>query len=174
MIYLVGFRATGKSTIGRLAAPELGMDFIDLDTLLCEEAGMSVDEIVAEEGWPGFRAREKNILLRTAYMSNTIVATGGGAVMHQDVWPILKKGGVVVWIDATEDEVFRRLSKKKNDSGRPALTDQSLREEIASVLGERLPLYAKIADVTLTTDSGSVARVVSELISSISFSDENM
>lgn len=172
MIYLVGFRATGKSTIGRLAARELGMDFVDLDRLLCEEAGKTVEEIVAEEGWPGFRAREKDILMRTTYMLGTIIATGGGAVLHQDVWPLLKKGAVVVWLDAKEEEIYKRLSKRTADSGRPSLTDQSLRSEIQGVLNERLPLYEKVADIRINTDAGSVVDVVREVIGSISFSDD--
>ena len=172
MIYLVGFRATGKSTIGRLVARELGMDFVDLDRLLCDEAGKTVEEIVEQEGWPGFRGREKDILLRTAYMAGTIVATGGGAVLHQEIWPILKKGGVVIWLDASEKEVFRRLSRRKNDNGRPSLTDQDLRTEISTVLKERNPLYEGVADVRISTDAGNVISVVEQVIASISFSDD--
>lgn len=172
MIYLVGFRATGKSTIGRLAARELGLDFIDLDRLLCEEAGKTVEEIVSEEGWAGFRAREKDILMRTTYMAGSIIATGGGAVLHQDIWPLLKKGSVVVWLDAEEEEIYKRLSRRANDSGRPSLTNQDLRNEIKGVLDERLPLYEKVADIRINTDGGSIVEVVREVIGSISFSDD--
>lgn len=172
MIYLVGFRATGKSTIGRLAARELGMDFVDLDRLLCEEAGKTVEEIVAEEGWPGFRAREKDILMRSTYMAGSIVATGGGAVLHQDIWPLLKRGAVVVWLDADEEEIYKRLSRRTGDSGRPSLTAQSLRSEIRGVLDERLPLYEKVADIRINTDGESVVEVVQKVIGSISFSDD--
>jgi len=172
MIYLVGFRATGKSTIGKLAARELGVDFVDLDRLLCEEAGKTVEEIVAEEGWPGFRTREKNILMRTTYMAGNIIATGGGAVLHQDIWPLLKRGSIVIWLDAEEEEIYKRLSRRVSDSGRPSLTDQNLRNEIKGVLNERLPLYEKVADIRINTGSGSVIDVVKEVVGSISFSDD--
>ena len=164
MIFLVGYRAVGKSTIGRLLAEELSLDFIDLDDWICDNASMSVADIVKNEGWEGFRERESAALLEMATRSNTVVATGGGAVLHQKIWPALQKTGLVVWLQATTETLCNRLLQ--TDSAlRPSLTGVGLVEEIEAVLKERLPLYALVAESTVATDDISIEKAVEKIVS---------
>ena len=79
-IFMVGARASGKTTLGRLLAARLGYRFFDTDQYLLETLGVSVAEIVAQEGWEGFRSREA-AALRAVAGPSTVVATGGGMVL---------------------------------------------------------------------------------------------
>ena len=164
MIFLVGYRAVGKSTIGRLLAKELSLDFIDLDDWICDNANMSVSAIVQREGWEGFRMREHAALLEMTTQLKTVVATGGGAVLHQEIWPSLQKVGLVVWLQATTETLCGRLLKA-DSALRPSLTGAGLIEEIETVLKVRLPLYARVADSTVATDNISIDQAVEKIAS---------
>ncbi len=82
-IYLTGFRASGKTTLGIAIARQSGFVFLDTDHKIQEEAGMSIEDIVCRHGWDYFRDLEENILAQTAFSSGLVVATGGGAVLRQ-------------------------------------------------------------------------------------------
>lgn len=161
MIFLVGYRAVGKSTIGRLLGQELSLDFIDLDDWICDNARKSVPEIVESEGWAGFRKREYDALVETSFMVDTVVATGGGAVLHETIWPVLKECGYVVWLTARTKTLCERLAADYGQ--RPSLTDAGLLQEIEAVLTERLPLYTKVADLIIQTDDMSIDDAVQKI-----------
>lgn len=162
MIFLVGYRAVGKSTIGRLLAQELLMDFIDLDDWICDNARKTVSEIVDSEGWTGFRKRENDALIEASFMVDTVVATGGGAVLHEEIWPELKGCGFVVWLNARVETLCDRLTVADNGH-RPSLTGGGLLKEIETVFAARLPLYKEIADLTVQTDDMSIGDAILEI-----------
>ncbi|MEN8191057.1 MAG: shikimate kinase, partial [Thermodesulfobacteriota bacterium] len=148
----IGYRATGKSSVGKQLASELSFRFVDSDTMICTAAGKSVKDIVAEEGWEGFRKRELNVLNDLAGQSKIVIATGGGAVLHPSVWPLLKKNSVVVWLTASEPLLVRRIQEDQDgSSGRPPLSILELEAEIRGVLAKRLPLYKCYGDITIDT-----------------------
>ncbi len=99
-VYLIGCRAVGKSSIGRELAHTLSWSFLDTDTLITEKFGQTVAAIVEDGGWKKFRNAEKEILLQLQNKKKCVVATGGGAILHSDVWPELKKLGNVIWLTA--------------------------------------------------------------------------
>ncbi|CAG35550.1 shikimate kinase [Desulfotalea psychrophila] len=165
MIFLVGYRAVGKTTLGKKLAREIGADFVDLDRYICEAAGRTVEEIVAVEGWQGFRLREREAMLAVAAEErHLVVATGGGAVLHQDLWPMLKKKGFVVWLTAEQGTLCKRLSRRAQDPGRPSLTGQEMSAEVEKVLRERLPLYDAVADVSVATDRLSIVDAIEQVL----------
>src|SRR4051812_39549190 len=82
-IFLIGFMGTGKSTVGRIVAGAIGFVFTDLDDVIVREAGMTVPQIFAGEGEPGFRRREEAAVRTSAAMRRTVVATGGGAACRE-------------------------------------------------------------------------------------------
>lgn len=154
IVFLVGGRGAGKTTVGRALAQELGRVFIDMDHFLCERAGMSVADIVATEGWRGFRAREC-AALREAVAGvgdageSAVIATGGGVVLDAGNRELLRERGVVVWLALPAAAAAARLEANPLAAQRPSLTDRSMLEEVREVLEARAPLYAACAHHTV-------------------------
>ena len=165
-LLLTGYRATGKTSVGSSLAQRLGVEFVDSDHLIQEEAGKSVAEIVAESGWPGFRAMEKAVLREIIHKDgDAVVSCGGGAVLHGDIFDNLPDGVLVVWLKAAVDSIVSRIeADSQSDSLRPSLSSaSSLRDEVSQVLSEREPLYGKFSDYALDTDRMDISDIVSEL-----------
>lgn len=139
-IFLVGARAAGKTTMGKMLANKLSFSFIDTDCHLLETTQKTVAEIVEKEGWEGFRARESQILIDTT-KPNRVIATGGGMVLADHNRHFMKQNGTVIFLSATAATLAARLMKDPNVAQRPSLTGLSIVDEMEKVLAERLPLY---------------------------------
>jgi len=170
-VYLIGYRATGKTTVGKKVAHELGIPFVDLDEYIKREAGREIAEIVSEKGWKAFRELEKHALTTLAAKQEPVVVScGGGAVLHKDIWPEIKKGAVVVWLKARQETILARMAQDGlSQTQRPRLTDNSstMKEEIEQTLQERYPLYEYCADVAIETDSLSPEKVARKIIEEV-------
>ncbi|MEW6220096.1 MAG: shikimate kinase [Thermodesulfobacteriota bacterium] len=164
-IILVGYRACGKTTVGRLVARRLGLDFVDLDREIEASCGCSIRELVAAQGWETFRARERELLARSIGRENLVLATGGGAILHQEVWPRLMASGLVIWLDASHETIVGRLQRDAATAGqRPSLTGAGVAEEVAAVLAVRTPLYQAGCHLRLDTDGLPVAAIVDRIV----------
>lgn len=151
-IILVGFRATGKSSVGRLLAEHLGVEFLDMDQVLTGRLG-EISKVVAARGWDFFRAREKELLAELIALPEGVIATGGGAVLHRELWPPMRETGLVVWLTSTLELICQRLSLDPvSGSQRPSLTGRDIREETATVLAEREPLYRDVAHLEVDSN----------------------
>lgn len=160
-VFLIGGRAVGKSSVGRQLAAKLGFEFLDTDILVTDRHCCSVAEIVMKEGWPAFRKYEKQALLRLVGRNGCVVATGGGAVLHSDVWQELKRQGTVVWLTADLTILCDRIaSDRHSESLRPSLTGKGICHELQEILRERNPLYKKIADCVVDTGDMTVYAAV--------------
>jgi shikimate kinase len=150
-IVLIGYRGSGKSTVGKRLAQLLGMSFVDTDALIAERAGQSIKEIFAAEGETGFRERESVVIQEVTSKSNTIIAAGGGAILRPENVAAMKRSGKVVWLQADPEVLHARISADTTTAAtRPHLTHLGGGvEEIRAVLEKRLPLYAAAADVTI-------------------------
>ena len=147
ILFLVGARASGKTTIGKALAKSLGLPFADTDQHLLHRAGLTVEQIVAAEGWPGFRSRESQALqeVADAHPAGCIVSTGGGMVLAEANRLLMRQRGMVIFLDAPVQILAERLSRNPVNSQRPSLTGKGLIEEIGQVLGERRHLYEQAA-----------------------------
>lgn len=153
LIYLTGPRASGKTHLGKLLAARLRLPFIDTDARLRERSGEEVADIVAREGWEGFRRRESAVLREAAAelaaVPDTgagrpwrgVVATGGGMVLAEANRRFMRETGRVFFLAVPVEELVRRLSRNPLEAQRPSLTGRTLTEEVAEVLARRLPLY---------------------------------
>ena len=119
ILYLVGARASGKTTVGKTLAKKLGLPFADTDQLLLESAGRTVDQIVEAEGWPGFRQRESAALreVTDAHKSGCVVSTGGGMVLAETNRTLMRQRGMVVFLDAPEEVLAERLGMETTAEG---------------------------------------------------------
>ncbi len=163
-IYLVGGRAVGKSSIGKELAQRLGYEFLDTDTLITEACGCSVAEIVEREGWQAFRGYEKQVLLDLVGRKSCVVATGGGAILHRELWPQIKEHATVVWLQADLATLEKRIMGDGNSSSqRPSLTGKDICQEMKEVLRERNPLYKETADCIIDSSAMMVYDAVLEI-----------
>ncbi len=153
-VFLIGFMASGKTTVGRELASVLGRDFLDLDTAIEEEAGMKVRDIFAAEGEDGFRRRERAALDAVLAGGGAVVATGGGTPCFGDALARMRAGGSVVALTAPFDQLMGRVV---NPAERPLLQDP--REQTRELLETRMPVYRQ-AHFGVSTDGRTVAEVV--------------
>jgi shikimate kinase len=117
-IFLIGFMASGKTTVGRLLAERLEWAFVDLDKLIEDGAGGTVADIFAAEGEEGFRKRETEALREVAQRRKTVIATGGGAPCREENLEAMLGAGRVFWLEVSPEEAVQRAGKA---SGRPLL-----------------------------------------------------
>jgi shikimate kinase len=141
-LFIIGFMATGKTTVGRILASRLGWAFQDLDADVTASAGMTVAEIFAAEGEAGFRRRETEAVRAASGLSRTVVATGGGAACREPNLSLMLAAGRVVALAATPEEVLRRTGGGR--SGRPLLDGEADALGAArALLATREPFYAR-------------------------------
>lgn len=163
-IFLIGYRATGKSTVARLLAARLGWNWLDTDTVLEEQAGRTIRQLFAEEGEAGFRARESALLQELSRRERHIIATGGGVILEERNRECLRTSGWTVWLTADIDTICARLqSDSATADHRPALTVGG-RAEVEELLGIRHPLYAGVANLIVDTMDKSPEEVVREIL----------
>jgi shikimate kinase len=161
-VFLVGFMATGKTTVGQIVAARLGWAFQDLDAAIVRAAAMSVSQIFASEGDAGFRRRETEAVKAAAARTQTVVATGGGAACREPNLTIMLTAGRVVALAATPEEVLRRLGDAS--TGRPLLDARADRlGAAAELLAAREPFYER-AHHRVDTVGKSVETVADEVL----------
>ncbi len=147
-VYLIGPRASGKTSLGRLLAERLGRAFVDLDEVFRETRGETIAALVAREGWERFREIERDILAEAGKTPGRVVATGGGVVLLPENRTVLARG-LVIYLQADPARLAERLMADFNPGQRPSLTGLELLEEIRTTLAEREPLYLSTAQVIL-------------------------
>ena len=161
-IVLVGYRGTGKSTVGRLLAARLGRDLVSTDAEIVKREQRTIPEIVAQEGWEYFRDLESGICRELAGRDQLVIDTGGGAILRAQNVEALKKNSTVVWLTASVETIAKRIG---GDSQRPSLTGtNSFVDEIQDVLRERTPKYQAAADHSIATDDQSINQLVEMLL----------
>ncbi len=164
VLFLIGYRGTGKSTVARLLAEALGWDWVDADAELEARCGRSIRAIFAEEGEPGFRDHEEAVLADLCRRQNLVVATGGGVVLRESNRQRMRSAGRVVWLTADVDTICRRLAQDPSSAERrPALTGNpgaGGRDEVEQLLRVRGPLYRECADWTVDTTDRTPEEVV--------------
>lgn len=163
-IIFTGYRCTGKTSAGRRLAQLLGCAFYDADERIIQLAGRSVEQIVAEKGWPAFREVERAVILELSGKDHCVIAPGGGAVLDERNVEALKKNGLFVWLVADTETIVRRLRKDQTGGApRPSLSGKPVEEEVREVLAQREPVYRRIADWTIDTSALTVEEVVESI-----------
>lgn len=157
-IVLIGYMGSGKSTVGKKAARALEFQFLDTDTLIEQEEGMTISRLFEEKGEAYFRQKETELVERMlTEQKGRVIATGGGLPMREGNKELLQKLGTVVYLKAEPETLLKRLS---GDTTRPLLQQGELREKIESMLLIRNPVYEETADLILQTDDMSFYEII--------------
>jgi shikimate kinase len=165
-LVLIGYRGTGKSTIGRIVAERSGRRFVDADREIEARSGRSIRAIFAEDGEPAFRDWEERTLAElVAEARGAVLATGGGVVLRKANRRRLRDFGFIAWLTADPAELARRLEADPSGlADRPALTAAGTLEEIARVLADRTPLYRGLAHAIVPTDGRDIRDVAEAVL----------
>lgn len=158
-VFLVGPMGAGKSTIGRLLADDLHLDFRDADREIEERSGVDIPWIFDKEGEAGFRDRETAMIEELSLLEGVLVSTGGGVVGRPENRELMKRG-TVVYLHASVDEQVRRTAKDKK---RPLLQNANPRKVLEELMAVRDPLYREVATIIVQTDGRGPRAVANEI-----------
>jgi shikimate kinase len=164
-VVLIGYRGTGKTTVGKILADRLGRELISTDAAVVERAGLPIPDIVARHGWEHFRDLESQVCRELSARDGLVLDTGGGAILRPENVACLKSAGCLFWLTAEVQTIASRIS---GDTQRPSLTGtKSFTDEIEEVLRERLPKYAAAADVRIATDHRTPSEIAEAILSKL-------
>lgn len=165
LIFLIGYRGTGKTTVGRALAERLGWEFRDADAELEAGAEMTIAEIFVAEGEPGFRDRESRTLAELSAGANRVIATGGGVILRPQNREILRASGFVAWLTASPEVLWERINADTTTAARrPNLTASGGLDEVVRLLAIREPLYREVADGVVPTEGKSPEAVAADIL----------
>ncbi len=163
-VFLVGPMGVGKTTIGRVLADLLGLEFYDSDREIETSTGADIPWIFDVEGESGFRIRETRMIEQLTQKKNIVLATGGGAVMSADNREWLMARGVVVYLRAPISQQVERTSRDKT---RPLLQTPNPEEKIRELMKIREPLYQEVADIVVDTYRRNPKTVSQDILSQL-------
>lgn len=161
-VVLIGYRGTGKSTVGKVVAARLSRTMVSTDAEIVKRAGQSIPEIVAQHGWDYFRDLESQICRDLAHRDGLVIDTGGGAILRPENVDRLKTAGTIFWLTASVETIMKRIGR---DTQRPSLTGtKSFTDEVQDVLRERTPKYEAAADHVIATDGRTIVQIADEIL----------
>lgn len=161
-IVLIGMRGVGKTTIGKEVAKKLGRQFIEMDDIIAQKAGMTIAQIVKKHGWKYFRELESEVTKEVCQLDNVVISAGGGVVEQEENIKNLKRKGKTVLLTGSADTLVLRI---RPNSKRPLLTAaKTMREDIKTVLQRRDKLYHDAADVIIHTENKRINEVIEEVL----------
>lgn len=163
-IVLVGLMGCGKSSIGKRLALRLGLPFVDADEEIEAVAAKSISEIFADHGEEFFRDRERKVIARLLSQGPQVLATGGGAYMHEETRRAIRANAVSIWLKADLNVLMRRVSKRDT---RPLLKTPNPEATMRKLMEARYPVYAE-ADITVDSRDEPHDVLVNEIIKCLS------
>lgn len=165
-IYLIGFMGSGKTTVGKKLAKQLGYLFIDLDAYLEKKYQCKIAEVFEKDGEDVFRDRERQCLVELSGLDNAVVSTGGGTPCFFDNLDKMKATGLTIYLKASSSLLKDRLKNAKTE--RPLLKDANSEEELLSLieskLNQREPIYnqAHIIVNAASIQSDEIVKAIEE------------
>lgn len=161
---LIGFMATGKTTIGKALVKHLGKTykFIETDQLIIQEVGKSIPEIFTEEGEEKFREYERSLCEKISKLNKVVISCGGGVVLNPVNIDNLRKNCHIILLTASIEEINKRIIKDRKKF-RPLIEKGEHLEVIKKILTNRQPLYEAAADIIIDTSG----RVINEIVAKI-------
>jgi shikimate kinase len=164
-LFLIGYRCTGKTTIGKSIAATIDWSFVDSDLLVIKECKKNIKDIIDTQGWQAFRRVERSMIKKVCTKDRQVVATGGGAVLDTYNVRAMESSGIIVWLRATAETIRERmLQDETTRTLRPALSEKGSVVEIEEVLLARHPYYENACDFAIPTDNVPVNEITKRII----------
>jgi shikimate kinase len=163
-IVLIGMMGAGKSAVGNCLQWRTGFAQFDTDEMVRSKFGMPISEIFSAHSEDKFREAETEALRSLSPDQGAIIVTGGGIVLREENINLLKRFGVLVWLEADEKTLFKRASRTGN---RPLLQCKNPKKAFTQMLRARLPLYTKIADIRIDTSELTDDEVALAILSKV-------
>jgi shikimate kinase len=161
-IVLVGVPGAGKTTVGKLLAKNLGVDFFDSDQVIESRAGKSVSDIFTQDGEPAFRKLEHDVIAELLDSNNVVLALGGGSLGNDETRAKVKDA-TTVWLVAGLAQAVDRVGMNRN---RPLLLG-NVRGQLADLMAAREPFYKEVAAIAVDTSKLIPSEVVTEIVSEL-------
>ncbi len=159
-VVMLGYMASGKSTVGEALARRLEWSYLDFDVEIERRAGAAVKEIIGTAGEEAFREMEAALTAETAAVERLVLAPGGGWITRPELLEAIRPGTLSVWLCVSPEETARRL--KADSIDRPFRDHPDPVGMISEMLVERLPLYQR-ADVALPADTRTAEQIAFEV-----------
>ncbi len=141
-IILIGYRCSGKTSVGKQLAEKMKVPFYDTDALIVKRIGKTIKEWVEEKGWESFRQEEKAVIQEISSLDLAVIALGGGAVLDPENRELIKRNGMIFWLTADVQTIIERMNADPNNKDmRPHLSEKDWESEIQATLAERFPIY---------------------------------
>lgn len=164
-IVLVGMSGSGKSTIGEYLANKLKRPHIDTDKMIVSNSGKSINYIFENHGEDYFRQLESQIIESIQFEQGIIISTGGGVVLNRNNINILKRNGIIFFLNGSTQTLYRNLhSSEGYKDGRPLLGGKDLMESLERIYSERQRLYYSSGDYEILIDNKSIEEIGDEII----------
>ena len=160
-IFLIGPMGAGKTTIGRLLATRLRLDFIDSDHEIQASTGVDIPTIFEFEGEQGFRERERTTIDTLTQKEGFVLATGGGVILDRENRRNLSSRGMVVYLYCSPEQQFERT---RHDKNRPLIQTENPLVKLTGLFSVRDPLYREVADLIVSTEKRPASVVAREII----------
>ena len=165
-IILIGFMGVGKTTIGKIIAKKLKLNFVDMDNYIEKREGKSISKIFEDYGEQHFRKLESESLKDLIKSDNIVISTGGGIVTTKENSDILKKEKIVIFLDANTQTILNNLYKEIDK--RPLLRNSNnVENTISNLLNERYEKYNSICDIKIDINEKNIEEVVSQILVNI-------
>jgi shikimate kinase len=158
-IYLCGFMGAGKTTIAKKISRILNTSYLDTDDLIVEQNKMSIPEIFKQYGEAKFRELETQALKSTGAMNQAVIATGGGLVMNPKNVELIRKLGILIYLDTPFDYCYRRI---KGDPNRPNAYSKT-RQQLKELFETREQIYRQVSDYAVVC-TGKPKAIAEEII----------
>jgi shikimate kinase len=169
---LIGYRASGKTSVGEKLSGLLGLPFYDTDVLIRQQTGKTVREMVLEGGWPAFRQAERAAIAGLAGEEKAVIALGGGAILDPSNVKALRPRGFFIWLQAEKETIQERLKGDRESAEQRPPLSISRNEDEEEILRQRIPLYEAIADFIVDTTGLSVEAVANKIIAALRTREE--
>ncbi|TFG17928.1 MAG: shikimate kinase [Promethearchaeota archaeon] len=168
-IALIGFMATGKTTIGEILVHHLGPEykFIEMDQMIVEDAGKSIPEIFAEDGEIRFREYEIAACKKASQMHKVVISCGGGVVLNKINIDYLKQNCYIILLTAEAEVIYQRAMKDGPET-RPVINKEDPKAEIEKVLTFRKPFYVAAAEMIIDTSYRTLEQIIQEILENLS------
>lgn len=160
-LVIIGFMATGKTSVAHALASKLGKEYVSTDDLIVKKANKSISKIFEDDGEIKFREFELELVKTVSEMDDIVVDCGGGVVLNWINVVRLKEKGVIILLTAPVEKILERSSWSTK---RPLLNVQNTREKIVELLKFREPFYERAADVIIDTTNLSIDNIVTRIL----------